>query len=71
MITLNTAKILGIDKLVGSLEEGKMATLFVSDGDALDMRTNQVRMAFIDGKLLELTNHQIQLWKKYKAKYKE
>ena len=71
MITLNTAKILGIDNEVGSIEKGKMATLFVSDGDALDMMTNQIRMAFIDGKRLELTNHQMQLWKKYEAKYKK
>lgn len=71
LITLNTAKILGIDKEVGSLEEGKMATLFVSDGDALEMMTNKVSMAFINGKKLDLTNHQIQLWEKYEAKYRE
>ena len=71
MITLNTAKILGIEQLVGSLEEGKFATLFVSNGDALDMRSNQVTLAFIDGKLIELTNPQIELWKKYEAKYGE
>mgnify|MGYP000745062590 CR=1 FL=1 len=41
LITLNTAKILGIDAKYGSLEVGKSATLFISKGDALDMRTNQ------------------------------
>ena len=71
MITLNTAKILGIDKVVGSIEEGKYATLFISNGDALDMRGNQVVLAFIEGKQLELTNAQIELWKKYEGKYKE
>lgn len=70
MITLNTAKILGIDNKVGSLENGKMATLFVSEGDALDMRSNQVSLAFINGKMLDLTNPQIELWQKYEAKYK-
>jgi imidazolonepropionase-like amidohydrolase len=69
MITLNTAKILGIDAQVGSIELGKFATFFLSEGDALDMRTNQVSMAFIEGKMLELTNPQIELWKKYDAKY--
>ncbi|MBL4710227.1 MAG: amidohydrolase family protein, partial [Flavobacteriales bacterium] len=69
MITLNTAKILGIDDQVGSIEEGKWATLFVSEGDALDMRTNQVSLAYIQGKQIELTNPQIKLWKKYEAKY--
>ena len=71
MITLNTAKILGIDALVGSLEEGKYATLFISEGDALDMRGNQVTAAFIQGKQIELTNPQIELWKKYDGKYGE
>ena len=71
MITLNTAKILGIDALVGSIEEGKYATLFVSAGDALDMRGNKVTLAFIEGKLIELTNPQIELWKKYDGKYRE
>jgi imidazolonepropionase-like amidohydrolase len=37
MITLNNAKILGIDKTTGSLETGKDANLFISAGDALDM----------------------------------
>ena len=71
MITLNTAKILGIDKVVGSIEEGKYATLFISAGDALDMRGNQVTLAFIQGKQIELTNPQIELWKKYDGKYGE
>lgn len=70
MITLNTAKILGIENRVGSIEVGKDATLFISKGDALDMRTNQLSYAFIQGKMLELTNHQIQLYEKYSRKYK-
>ena len=67
-ITLNTAKILGIDQQVGSIEIGKDATLFISTGDALDMRTLQVEEAFIRGKQLDLTNHQIELYEKYKNK---
>jgi imidazolonepropionase-like amidohydrolase len=70
-ITLNTAKILGVDARLGSLEIGKDATLFVSDGDALDMMTNKLSHAFIRGKRLDLNNHQSDLYQKYKAKYKE
>lgn len=70
MITLNTAKILGIDKTYGSIEIGKQATLFISDGDALDMRTNKVSHAFIDGREISLETHQTQLWKKYSNKFK-
>lgn len=68
-VTLNTAKILGIDKTIGSIEEGKDATLFISSGDALDMRTNHVEYAYIKGVTIELSNEQQALYEKYKKKY--
>ena len=69
LISLNTAKILGIDSKYGSLEIGKSATLFVSKGDALDMRTNQLTNAFVDGRKISLESHQTELWKRYSKKY--
>ena len=69
MITSNTAKILGIDAEAGTLEKGKRAILFVSEGDALDMRTNDVRLALIDGRKVNLTNKHIRLYEKFKDKY--
>ena len=68
-ITLNAAKILGIDHVLGSIEVGKKATLFVSDGDALDMKTSNVVLAFIDGRMINLDNHQSRNYNKYKTKY--
>lgn len=68
-ITLSTAKILGIDSRVGSLEQGKDATLFISTGDALDMKSNNVEWAFIRGKKLDLSNEQKVLYEKYLKKY--
>lgn len=68
-ITLNAAKILGIDKWYGSLEPEKYATLFVSDGDALDIRTNNVIMAWVKGEQVSLDNHHKQLNNKYSEKY--
>ena len=65
-ITLNTAQILGIDKYCGSIEEGKDATFFISSGDALDMRTNNVEKAYIQVIVVDLNNHQKELFKKYK-----
>lgn len=65
-ITLNTAKILGIDNILGSIENGKNATFFISSGDALDMRTNNVEKAFINGISINLDNHQKDLFNKYK-----
>ncbi len=68
-ITSNPAKILGLDKTVGTLEEGKDATIIISIGDALDMKTSNVEMAFIRGKQINLDNVQKQLYLKYMAKY--
>ncbi|NAS11380.1 amidohydrolase family protein [Poritiphilus flavus] len=69
LISGNTAKILGIDDLYGTLAVGKSATLFVSEGDALDMRGNQLIHAFIDGRKISLETHQTELWKRYSEKY--
>lgn len=69
LISGNTAKILGIDTNYGTLEVGKSATFFVSEGDALDMRTNQLTHAFIDGRTISLETHQTELWKRYMGKY--
>jgi hypothetical protein len=69
LITQNPAKIMGIDAMYGTLEVGKSATLFISEGDALDMRTNQLMHAFINGRKLSLETHQTELWKRYSNKY--
>ncbi len=69
LITGNTAKILGIDDTYGTLEIGKSATFFISEGDALDMRTNVLTDAFIDGRAISLETHQTELWHRYAKKY--
>lgn len=71
MITLNPAKILGIDKDYGSLEVGKSATLFISEGDALDMRGNILVDAYIDGRKVELHTRQQELNDRFAKKYAE
>jgi imidazolonepropionase-like amidohydrolase len=68
-ITLTPAKIAGIDKMYGSLEEGKSATLIVVAGDVLDMRTSQVQHAFIDGRKVILDNKQAELYRKFKETF--
>lgn len=69
LITLNTATVLGIEANYGTLASGKSATLFVSTGNALDMTTNNVILAWVNGKPLNLNNTQTQLYHKYKGKY--
>lgn len=68
-ITLNAAKILGIDQQTGSIEKGKDANIVVSEGDLLDMKTSIVTLAFIQGRELNLDNKQSQLYKRYQYKY--
>ncbi|MBS1599660.1 MAG: amidohydrolase family protein [Bacteroidetes bacterium] len=68
-ITLNSAKILGIDDRTGSIEAGKDANIVVSHGDILDMRSSIVTHAFIQGREVSLENKQKQLYERYLYKY--
>lgn len=68
-LTLSPAQIMGVDKEIGSLEVGKNATLIVSEGDVLDMRTSKIVRAFIDGREVNLSNKQKVLSKKFSEKY--
>lgn len=70
-ITLNAARILGVADRCGSLEAGKDATLFICEGDALDMRTNQVIAAFIQGRSIDLSNKHKVLYQNYESKYRQ
>jgi imidazolonepropionase-like amidohydrolase len=68
-VTLNNAKILGIDGKTGSLEPGKDANIVVSSGDLLDMAGNNVELAFITGRSISLDNKHKQLYRRFQAKY--
>ena len=70
-ITINACKIMGIDEEFGSIELGKSATLFVSKGAAMDMRTNQVTSIIVNGKIHSTANFQEALYLKYAKKYQE
>jgi imidazolonepropionase-like amidohydrolase len=71
MITLNTAKILGMEDRIGSLEVGKEATLFISEGDALDMKGNILSKVYIQGRDVSLETHQTELYDRYSNKYQD
>ena len=68
-ITLNAAKILGVDGKTGSIEVGKDANIVVCEGDLLDMKTSTVTDALIQGRQINLDNKQKQLYERYKYKY--
>lgn len=65
LITLNPAAIVGLDKSCGSLEVGKDATFFISEGDALDMSTQKLTHAWIQGRPMALESKQTALYSKF------
>ena len=68
-ITFNPAKILKLDDKIGTLEKGKEASLIVSTGDVLDMKTSTIEQAFISGRQIDLSNKQKALNEKFSKKY--
>jgi len=68
-ITLNAAKILGVADRTGSIEVGKDANIVVSTGDILDMRSNNITNAVIQGRILDLNNKHKELYDKYMERY--
>lgn len=68
-ITLSPAKIMKLDAMIGTLEKGKEASLIVSTGDVLDMKTSNVEQAYISGRKIDLNNKQKALNDKFSKKY--
>jgi imidazolonepropionase-like amidohydrolase len=66
-LTIDAARILGVDDVMGSLEPGKMGNLFVADGDPLEIRTAITRVV-IGGRDVGLENRQKDLYEKYMAR---
>jgi imidazolonepropionase-like amidohydrolase len=63
-VTSNAAEIWGVGNQLGTIEEGKIANLILTDGDPLEART-QVRQMFIQGKPVNLENKHTRLYDKY------
>ena len=68
-MTLEPARMLGVADRIGSLEPGKDATLIVTDGDILDLRT-RVLAAYLDGRALDLSDKQKRLYERYRNRPK-
>ncbi|HSF23791.1 MAG TPA: amidohydrolase family protein, partial [Blastocatellia bacterium] len=66
-VTIYPAEIFGVADRVGSIEEGKVANLIVTDGDPLEIRT-QIKHVFINGRDIPLTSRHTELYEKYKAR---
>ncbi len=66
-LTVWPAEIWGVDDVIGTVEEGKMANLFVADGDPLDIRTN-VTEIFIKGRHVPMDDRATRLYEKHDAR---
>ncbi|WP_144393667.1 amidohydrolase family protein [Pleionea sediminis] len=64
-VTLEPAKLLGVDDVMGSLEKGKQANIVISKGDLFDHLTHKVTYMFIEGKEIDLNNRHKKLYEKY------
>ena len=63
-ITIIPAEIFGVENMYGSIEKGKVANLFVTDGDPFETKT-QVKYVFIDGWNIPLVSRHTQLYDEY------
>jgi len=68
-VTLYPAQILGVDGDLGSIEVGKSASLVLTDGDILEVRTN-VLAEWVDGRPVDLSSKHTRLWEKYRDRPK-
>ena len=68
-ITINPARIWGVEDRYGSLEVGKVANLFVSTGDPLDVRST-VKYLFIRGENVAVVDRHSRLYDQFRARPK-
>ena len=66
-LTLNAAQMLGVSDQLGSIEPGKEATLFIADGDILDLKA-QVKRMWIRGREVDLSSRHTRLYEKYRKR---
>ena len=66
-VTIYPAQVFGVDKLIGSIEVGKIANIIVTDGDPLEFRTNTKYM-FINGKPVDLSSRHTKLYDKFNSR---
>lgn len=63
-VTINPAQILGLGSQIGTLEQGKIANVIVTNGDPLELTTD-VKYLFIKGQPTSLENKHHRLYEKY------
>jgi imidazolonepropionase-like amidohydrolase len=67
-VTINAAKILGINDRTGSIEVGKEANFLLTKGDLFDIRTSKIEAIYFKGIQLDISTRQEALGQKYREK---
>ncbi len=68
-VTLYPAQIFGLADQIGTLEQGKLANVIVTNGDPLELTTD-AKYLFIRGQLTSLDNRHLRLYEKYSKRPK-
>ncbi|MGB8476319.1 MAG: amidohydrolase family protein [Candidatus Acidiferrum sp.] len=69
-VTIYPAQLFGLSGEVGTLENGKVANIIVTNGDPLEL-TTEVKYLFIKGQRTSLENKHLRLYEKYSHRPKE
>ena len=69
-VTLNPARILGVEDQLGSIEKGKKASFVLCEGDLLDVAPVVTR-AWGEGREISLDDRQKELYRKYRARIQD
>jgi imidazolonepropionase-like amidohydrolase len=68
-ITINPARMFGVDKDYGSIEVGKIANVIVTTGDPIDIRS-QIKEVFVKGQRQKFDDRHTRFYEQYKARPK-
>ncbi|OLB40997.1 MAG: hypothetical protein AUH11_00585 [Acidobacteria bacterium 13_2_20CM_57_17] len=63
-VTIYPAQIFGLGDQIGTIEQGKLANLIVTNGDPLELTTD-IKYLFIRGQLTSMENRHLRLYEKY------
>lgn len=66
-VTIYPAQIFGVENLIGSIENGKIANIVVTDNDILEVST-EIKYLFINGFNVSLENRHTKLYEEFKKR---
>jgi imidazolonepropionase-like amidohydrolase len=68
-MTINPARMFGVDRDYGSIEVGKVANVIVTTGDPIDIRS-LIKEVFVKGQRMKFDDRHTELYERYRARPK-